>query len=140
MSETFRVRTPIRFGDCDAAGIVFYPRYFERVNSVVEDWFAHLGRPFRKLHLEDGLSVPTASFQVDFHAPSRMEDQLDFALNLERLGTSSATLRIAVTCRGEPRLTVRQVIVFADTRNLKSTPWPDDLRVRMTQYLIEDAA
>ena len=140
MSDTFRVRIPIRFGDCDAAGIVFYPRYFEMLNRTVEDWFAHLGRPFRQLHLEDGLSVPTARFEVDFQAPSRMEDQLDFALNVERLGRASATLRIAVTCRGESRLNVRQVLVFADTRGLRSTPWPDDLRVRMSQYLTEEAA
>ena len=34
---------PIRFRHCDAAGIVFYPRYFEMMNDLVEDWFAELG-------------------------------------------------------------------------------------------------
>jgi hypothetical protein len=29
----------VRFGHCDAAGWVFYPRYFEMVSDFVEDWF-----------------------------------------------------------------------------------------------------
>jgi 4-hydroxybenzoyl-CoA thioesterase len=141
MSRRFTVAIPIRFGDCDAAGIVFYPRYFEMLNRTVEDWFGQaLGRPFRRLHLEEHLSVPTARFEVDFHAPSRMEEVLDFSLGVERIGRSSCALRIAVACMGEPRLTVRQTLVFADTRGLKSTPWPDDLRVRMAEFLIEGDA
>ena len=33
----------IRFEHCDAAGIIFYPRFFGLVNETVEDWFASLG-------------------------------------------------------------------------------------------------
>ena len=29
----------VRFGHCDAAGWVFYPRYFEMISDFVEDWF-----------------------------------------------------------------------------------------------------
>jgi 4-hydroxybenzoyl-CoA thioesterase len=32
--ETTRV---LRFGDCDPAGIAYYPRYFDLLNGVVED-------------------------------------------------------------------------------------------------------
>ena len=36
----------IRFQHCDPAGIVFYPRFFEFTNQVVEDWFEEeLGLP-----------------------------------------------------------------------------------------------
>ena len=28
----------VRFAHCDPAGIVFYARYFEMINGVVEDW------------------------------------------------------------------------------------------------------
>ena len=37
----------IEFNHCDPAGIVFYPRYFEMTNSVVENFFADVvGRSF----------------------------------------------------------------------------------------------
>lgn len=132
----FTVQIPIRFGDCDAAGIVFYPRYFEMLNRVVEDWFAGpLGRSFRTLHLDQKFSVPTARFEVDFRKASRMEDVLDFALRVERFGRTSCTLRVQARCGDELRLDARQTIVFVDQATMKPTPWPEDLRGAMTPYL-----
>ena len=36
---TYTRTVPIEFNHCDPAGIVFYPRYFEMTNSVVENFF-----------------------------------------------------------------------------------------------------
>ena len=136
----FKVRYPIRFGDCDAAGIVFYPRYFEMVNNTVEDWFAGpLAHSFKKLHLEDLTSIPTVRFEVDFVNVSRLEDQLDFSLMVDRLGTSSCRLRIQAHCHGELRIDVRQTIVFVDMNTMAPAPWPDDLRAKMEPYMLEGA-
>ena len=44
--ETTRV---LRFGDCDPAGIAYYPRYFDLLNGVVEDWWISMGHPWRVL-------------------------------------------------------------------------------------------
>lgn len=139
--NAFTVQIPIRFGDCDAAGIVFYPRYFEMLNRVVEDWFAQeLGRPFRALHLEEGFSVPTARFEVDFRKASRMEDVLEFSLAIESLGRASCGLRIQVRCGDELRLEVKQTIVFVQQSTMKPTPWPDDLRAAMAPFLALETA
>ena len=49
MSEIF-VPIDIRFTHCDPAGIVFYPRYFELINGVVEDCCAQgLGMSFHEM-------------------------------------------------------------------------------------------
>ena len=57
----FTTQRKVRFQHCDPAGIVFYPRYFEMINSVVEDWFEEvLQHDFNKLHVESGTGVPTA--------------------------------------------------------------------------------
>lgn len=139
--NAFTVQIPVRFGDCDAAGIVFYPRYFEMLNRVVEDWFAGpLGRSFRVLHLEQNFSVPTVRFEVDFRKASRMEDVLDFALEVEKLGRTSCKLRVQVRCGDELRLEVRQSIVFVDQSTMKPTPWPADLRAAMTPFLALETA
>ena len=46
----FQREQVVRFGHCDPAGIVFFPRYFEMLNELVEDWFAQaLGLPFAVL-------------------------------------------------------------------------------------------
>src|SRR3989338_531397 len=42
----------IEFNHCDPAGIVFYPRYFEMTNSVVENFFKdEVGRSFASMHV-----------------------------------------------------------------------------------------
>lgn len=42
----------IEFNHCDPAGIVFYPRYFEMVNSVIENFFADVGRALIRCHAQ----------------------------------------------------------------------------------------
>ena len=38
-AQVYRSTVLVRFADCDPAGIVFYPRYMEMFNALVEDWF-----------------------------------------------------------------------------------------------------
>lgn len=137
--QVFTVRRRVRFADCDAAGIVFFPRYFEMLNGVVEDWFAGpLGVSFRELHLERGASVPTAAVEATFRAPSRLEDDLDFSLSVARLGGASCGLRHRIDCGGERRFEATQTIVHVGSA-LKPAPWPGDLRARMAPF-VESAA
>lgn len=134
--STFEVEIPVRFAHCDAAGIVFFPRYFEMLNHTVEDWFAGpLGRSFKAMHLDEGVGVPTARFETDFHKPSRLEDLLTFSLSVQAIGRASADLLIRASCSGEARATFRQRIVFVDLHAMRPQPWPDDLRARMSAFL-----
>ncbi len=132
---TFTVERRVRFADCDAAGIVFYPRYFEMLNGVVEDWFAGpLGASFRELHLERHVSVPTAAVEARFIAPSRLEDQLTFSLTVTRLGVASCGLRHRIASGGQTRFEATQTIVHVGP-SLKPEPWPEALRARIAPYL-----
>ena len=71
---------PVEFNHCDPAGIVFYPRYFEMTNSVVENFFADEGGHSFARMMAEGQGVPTARLETTFHAPSRLGDRLDFTL------------------------------------------------------------
>lgn len=133
--QVFRAERRVRFADCDAAGIVFYPRYFEMLNGVVEDWFAGpLGASFRELHLEQGVSVPTAAVDGRFLAPSRLENDLSFALTVTRLGGASCGLRHRMTSDDQLRFEATQTIVFVGA-SLKPEPWPEPLRARIAPFL-----
>lgn len=133
---TYNRTVPVKFGWCDPAGIMFFPRYFELANDTVEHWFGNpLGVSFKVLHETMRLSVPTARFEADFRAPSRLGDWIDIALSIERLGNSSATLRILMSCKGQERFDGRQVIVLTDGKTLKSKPWPDRLRAKMEKFV-----
>ncbi len=127
----------VGFGDTDSAGIVFYPRYFEMVNRLVEAWFAQgLAYPYRTMHLENHHGVPAVSLEAAFPAPSRIGDVLCFTLAVSRLSRKSATLHIEARCGEELRMTCRKVIVHSAVRPfLAAAPWPDAVYARMVAYL-----
>jgi 4-hydroxybenzoyl-CoA thioesterase len=132
----FTLQQKVRFQHCDPAGIVFYPRYFEMINTTVEEWFAQrLGVPFERLHGPLGAAVPTASISVDFQAPSKLGEVLEFRLTPTRIGRSSVGLSIEAYCGAEKRLSMESTLVFTKEGASKPEPWPKDLRARISQEL-----
>ena len=134
----FAFRQKVYFQHCDPAGIVFYPRYFEMINTVVEEWFAQrLNVPFETLHGSMRAAVPTVSINIDFHAPSRHGDILEFRLRPTRIGQSSVDLVIEAYCGPTKRLSLKSILVFTSEHSERSKSWPDDIRARMSQELNE---
>ena len=122
----------ISFKHCDPAGIVFYPRYVEMLNDVVEHWFQHaLGCSFAQLHLERALAIPVADLHCGFIAPSRLGDALEAELQVQRLGRSSFTVAITLRHRQHPRLAAELTAVFVDMGTLRPVEIPADLRAAM---------
>ena len=132
----FAVDIPVRFAHCDTAGIVFYPRYFEMMNAVVEDWCAQgLGTSFRALHLEQGMGLPTVRIHTEFTAPSQLGDLLRAQLSVTRLGGSSVTVAIRLLGpEGEPRVAAELVLVMMDLARRRAVPIPAPLRERMARF------
>ncbi|MBO6846482.1 MAG: acyl-CoA thioesterase [Maricaulis sp.] len=125
---SFTHRHKVGFADVDPAGIVFYPRYFEMINATIEDWFRSIGYGFDQMIMQDGFGVPTATIQVDFKAPSRLDDLVELELQLVRLGRSSIGLQINIQCEGELRAVVQQTLVFIRMEGNKPVRIPDSLR------------
>lgn len=133
----FETGIVVRFAHVDAAGIVFYPRYFEMVNQVIEDWFAGpLGCNFRCLHGQLGLGIPTVSVECQFLRPSRLGDELTFGLRVEQLGRTSVTLAVTAECADERRLRARLVLVGVDLDTARATPLPGHVRSRMAEFAL----
>ncbi|MEM9011685.1 MAG: thioesterase family protein [Pseudomonadota bacterium] len=128
----FRTQIPVRFADCDPAGIVFFPRYYEMANAVVEDWFAGpLGYDFNRLHVQEDLAVPAVHMEATFHAPSRIGDLLEFSLKLLRLGQSSFTHEVQAVYGGEPRFTLQTTSVMISKSTGRPMPIAGALRAAM---------
>jgi 4-hydroxybenzoyl-CoA thioesterase len=130
---TYTRIVPVEFNHCDPAGIVFYPRYFEMVNSVIENFFAErLDMSFAEM-VGAGHGVPTVRIEATFMAPSRLGDRLSFALTVARVGTSSATLRLLASAggaAGAERLKVEITVVWVG-KGGRAEAWPGALRARL---------
>jgi 4-hydroxybenzoyl-CoA thioesterase len=127
----------VRMQHVDAAGIVFYPRYFEMVVQLIEDWFADgLGIDFHALHDVRRVGVPTVHVDIEFRRPSRLGDRLRFNLTLLKLKRTSIQLGIGAACGGEERLRVRQVLTCTSLgETIRAVEIPADLRAAMGRYL-----
>ena len=122
----FSFSQKVLFKHCDPAGIVFYPRYFEMINDVVEEYFSSsLNYPFTDLIPDNG--VPTVQIEATFSAPSRMGDLLTLTLTVTALGRSSMAVTIVAHSGDELRFSANSVLVFVDI-NGKPTSWPESLR------------
>ena len=122
----------VGFRDCDPAGIVFYPRFLEMTNFMVETFFAEvLGRPYAQV-MADGNGCPTVRLEVEFDAPSRLGEVLVLALRVAGVGRSSADFEISGAAEGEavPRWSARKRIVWIG-EGMRSAPWPEVLRERL---------
>ena len=105
----------VRFAHCDPAGIVFYARYFEMINGVVEDWFEDaLEASFSGLLFHRNLATPTVHFNVDFTGRSMMGDRLTFETSV-----MTATFETAVEAA--------QAEGFWRTPVARAEPWSDFL-------------
>lgn len=134
-AQIFTTTTKVRFAHTDPAGIIFYPRYFEMLNQVMEDWFADgLGYSFRELVLEHGMGVPAVHVDAEFVSPSELGDVILFSLVVEDIGRSSCRVRVIGRVGDEIRVKMRLTVVHAAMRERSSALWPDALRARMELF------
>ena len=132
---SFTTTEKVRFAHIDAAGIMFYPRYFEMLNGAVEDWFAHMGLDFRRMHLEEHIGVPTVKLDVTFLTPSGLGDLLTITLTPREIGRSSCALTALFSGEGRERLRAEVVLVCMDLKTQRPIPWPEALREEMMACL-----
>ncbi|PCJ36377.1 MAG: thioesterase [Alphaproteobacteria bacterium] len=135
----FTTEIVVRFNHVDAAGIVYYPRYYEMINQAGEIWFEDaLEYPYPKMFAE-GWAVPLAHLESSFKNPSYLNDRLTFALGVTKIGRSRIDLSIVTTCKDEIRFLTRQSIVWVNHKTIKSAMIPDDVRAKMEGFLLDEA-
>lgn len=130
----------VQMKHCDATGIVFLPRYFEMVHSVIEDWFDEaLDWPLSQVLGNEGLSIPLRQIEAEFATPSRLGDVLNWRLQVAQVGSKSMVLRLAAaTSRdGELHMRCSCQIVLAEIGVMRVRNWPQAVRKRAQTYLAE---
>jgi len=106
----------VRFGDCDPAGIVYFPRFFDLFHQAMETWFpAELGFGYDEFVRGRKLGFPAVHSEADFERPSRFGETIAIALRVTRLGRSSIAFAYAITgAQGESRVRGASVCVCMD--------------------------
>tara|TARA_B100000214_G_scaffold308259_1_gene239588 strand:+ start:525 stop:1100 length:576 start_codon:yes stop_codon:yes gene_type:complete len=133
--EPFTYQIPIRFTHTDPAGYVFFPRYFEMMQAVSEEWFENcLGVNFADMIMMQSVGEPTAHTECQFIKPCVLGDKLDIAIILDKFGTSSLHLRFIGTVKGDIRMRARAAKVLLDMKAGKPVPFGQDMRLHLQAY------
>jgi 4-hydroxybenzoyl-CoA thioesterase len=132
LSSTRTVR--IEWGDCDPAGIIFYPRYFEIFDASTSMLFERaLGMTKIKfLKAYDFAGFPLIETRATFIRPTRYGDDAVVESTIA-FGKSSFTVRHTITLNGELCVECNEKRVWvvrdgAEPARLKSHPIPDTVR------------
>lgn len=137
----FEHRCAVRWGDIDAAGIAYFPQFFDYVHQAIEALFAALPGGYAALTQKRRVGVPTVHLEADYRAPLRYGDQVVVQTRVRSLGRSSVRfehtlLRCAPEGSGlEPSASVRQVVVVSDLAALRSIEMPGDIRRLLEAHL-----
>lgn len=125
----------MRFAHCDPAGMVFYPRYLEMFNNLVEDWCREeLRVSFAEMHTVRGWGLPTVHLEAEFMAPSFLGEVLPASISVRSLGTSSITLDILLRGPdGIDRVRGSVVLVMIDLASKRPLTIHGELRSRILE-------
>lgn len=134
----FSKQEKIKFKHIDYAGIVFYPRFLEMVNDLVEDWFEEaLDRPFSKMHETNG--IPTVDLKVQFKAPARLGEVITKKLWVKELRNSSVLCGLQFvkdnnTTVLEGEVTLVNVKIAEDRNEIKSEAFSEVIKSKIMNY------
>src|SRR5688572_27225805 len=135
-------RRVVRFGDCDPAGIVYYPRFFGFFHDTMETWFIDdLGLAYAGVVTGRKLGFPAVHAEADFRSPCALGDEISVELRISAVGRSSIGLAYAVRgAGGDLRLTAATTSVVMDLDPhspgfRRAVAIPDDLRERITAFM-----
>ena len=85
-----RRRLTVEWGQCDPAGIVFYPQYFHWFDASTAHLFGAAGLPPHTMFAERGIvGTPLVDVRAKFLAPSRFGDALDLECTISEWRRSS---------------------------------------------------
>ena len=125
----------VRYGECDAQGIVFNANFLAYVDVVLtEIWRESMGS--YDLLLETGVDTVVAEANMRFLAPARFDDVLRIEGGFDGLGTTSTTLKLWF--RRDEELLVEADIryVFVDLEEWQKTRIPDKVRESLEPLLL----
>ncbi len=130
-------RVAVHFGDCDPAGIVFFPNFARWMDQASLAFFAACGvPPWRELERTTGIvGTPVLETRTRFRLPATYGETLEVHTSVEEWSAKTFRHRHAVR-RGDELLCegseVRAFVVRDPSRpgRLKAVAVPDDIRSR----------
>jgi len=100
----------ILFGDTDAAGVVYTPRFSEYCMEAAEYWFReYVGIDWYQQSVQ-GLGTPVVHMELDFKAPLVGNDRLGVVVQVTKVGRT--TVSLSMKGIGDEKNAAEPAIIF----------------------------
>ena len=131
-----RLPCQVHWGDCDPAGIIFYPTYFRWMDAATWAFFESVGYTPKRMR-EEHLAMPLVGADCQFLAPARHGDRCEVRSRIARFGGKSFTVAHDVVRNADAKLLASgsETRVWGRYENGPGTPMKgqtitDDIKAR----------
>ncbi len=133
-NNPFRFRFRVRYGECDAQGVVFNARYADFVDIAVNEYVRTLFGDYQHL-LDQDLDIQVVSLTVNWKAPAKFDEVLEARIKAGRLGNTSFTLHLEFYRHGDDRFIADADITYVviQPSKMAKAVIPDSLREQLAQ-------
>ena len=123
----------VEFGDCDPAGIVWFPNFFRWIDAASRHFFIECGvPPWTETEKSMGvIGTPLVDTRSKFIKTASYGDTLQIHASVPEWRGKSFVQRYRVTKGGETIMECEEVRIFAARREgggIRAVPVPEDIR------------
>ncbi|HVJ92585.1 MAG TPA: thioesterase family protein [Labilithrix sp.] len=126
----------VRFEEIDAAGIMFFARYFHWCHEAMERFFDELPGGYVELIMKKRLGFPAVHMTGDWKTPLRYGDAVRIETSVVTIGTTSTTFRYVFTKIPDGAYVAKfeHVTVFSNLDAMTKRPIPTDVRALLEAH------
>ena len=137
----YTIEERVRWGDVDAARIIFYGAYIRFFEFAETELFRAVGLPYNVMFDELDIWLPRVHLECDFHHAAQLDDLLEVSVYAGRFGNKSMRLNFEVRRKGDEEIIADAHFVLVAVRRdtFETVPVPDALRERLASYTLPAA-
>ena len=136
MAKKYTIEERVRWGDVDAARIIFYGAYIRFFEFAETELFRSVGLPYSVMFDELDVWLPRVHLECDFHHAAQLDDLLEVSVYVGHFGNKSMRLDFEVRRKSQEAIIADAHFVLAAVRRdtFETVRVPDELRTRLAPY------
>lgn len=134
----FTIEERVRWGDVDAARIIFYGAYIRFFEIAETELFRAVGLSYGVMFDDLDIWLPRVHLECDFHRAAQLDDLLEVSVYVGPFGNTSMRLNFEVRRNKESEIIADAHFVLAAVNRdtFKTVPIPDSLRQKLSPYTL----
>jgi YbgC/YbaW family acyl-CoA thioester hydrolase len=138
--KKFTIEERVRWGDVDAARIIFYGAYIRFFEFAETELFREVGLHYGRMFDELGIWLPRVHLECDFHRIAQLDDLLQVSVYVGRFGTKSMRLNFEVRRKGTEEMvaTAHFILAAVNQNTFETVPLPAELREKLAPYAVNE--